>query len=98
VIALCGLQASSAVVVSYAQSRPAPAAPAAVDLAALDRKADPCVDFYQFACGGWVARNPLPSDRRAYGRFTELQERNFEILRRTLESPAPDAAGDVRKA
>lgn len=80
-----------------AQSR-ATTAPAAVDVSALDRKADPCVDFYQFACGGWIARNPLPPDRRAYGRFTELQERNFEILRHLLEAPAADASDDVKKA
>jgi putative endopeptidase len=59
-----------------------------VEIDALDRKADPCVDFYQFACGGWVAKNPLPPDRRSYGRFTELQDRNFAILRRILETPS----------
>ena len=32
---------------------------------ALDRKADPCIDFYQFACGGWVAKNPVAADRRS---------------------------------
>src|SRR5438552_2857325 len=58
-----------------------------VEVDALDRKADPCVDFYQFACGGWVAKNPLPADRRSYGRFAEVQDRNFTILRRILEGP-----------
>jgi len=72
--------------------------PGAVDLAALDRKADPCVDFYQFACGGWIAANPLPPDRRSFGRFAEVQDRNFEILRRVLESPPADASGGARKA
>src|SRR5438132_13429607 len=31
-----------------------------VDLAAVDRTADACTDFYQFACGGWIAANPVP--------------------------------------
>src|SRR3954471_4201993 len=68
-----------------------------VEVDALDRKADPCVDFYQFACGGWVAKNPVPPDRRSFGRFTELQDRNLMILRRILESPATTAADDDRK-
>ena len=67
-----------------------------VDVEALDRKADPCVDFYQFACGGWVAKNPVPADRRSYGRITEVQERNLAILRRILETPGAD--GDRGKA
>src|SRR5262249_24358499 len=81
-----------------AQSRgtSSPGQPAAVDVSALDRRADPCVDFYQFACGGWIAANPLPPDRRSFGRFAEVQDRNFEIVRRVLETP--DASGDARKA
>jgi putative endopeptidase len=67
-----------------------------VEIDALDRKADPCVDFYQFACGGWVAKNPLPADRRSYGRFTEVQDRNFTILRRILEGPRRE--GDEGRA
>src|SRR5205814_10668383 len=67
-----------------------------VDIAALDRKTDACTDFYQFACGGWVAKNPVPADRQSFGRFTEVQEHNFTILRRILEAPA--AEGDRRKA
>ena len=79
---------------------PAPRAATSVEADALDRKADPCADFYQFACGGWIAKNPLPPDQSRYGRFTEVQDRNFTILRRILETPA--AAGgsqdDRRKA
>jgi putative endopeptidase len=96
-IVLCGgLQLSSSFV--SAQARPSPTGPAGVELTSLDRKADPCVDFYQFACGGWIAANPLPADRRSFGRFAELQERNFQILRRVLESPPPDASADAKKA
>ena len=67
-----------------------------IEIDALDRKIDPCTDFYQFACGGWIAKNPVPADRRSYGRFAELQERNFTVLRHILE--APGAECDRRKA
>ncbi len=56
------------------------------DIKALDKTADPCVDFYQFACGGWRTANPLPSDKSRYGRFDELQERNRAELHNILES------------
>jgi len=75
--------------------------PSSVELDALDRRAEPCTDFYQFACGGWVAKNPVPSDRRSWGRFVELENRNFELLRHVLEAPAAatdDAGGSTRKA
>jgi putative endopeptidase len=98
VVVICGgLQLSSAFVTAQSRSGSA-AASAAVDLSALDRKTDPCADFYQFACGGWIASNPLPADRRSYGRFAEVQEHNFELLRQLLESPAADASSDANKA
>jgi putative endopeptidase len=67
-----------------------------VEIESLDRKADACSDFYQFACGGWIGRNPLPADRGSYGRIQEIQDRNVAILRRILETPG--AKGDTRKA
>ena len=80
---------------SRAQSRP-DAPSSGLQLDALDRGADPCNDFYQFACGGWIEKNPLPADRRSYGRIQEVQDGNFAILRRILETPG--ATGDARKA
>ena len=38
----------------------------------------------------------MPSDRVRWGRFTELQDRNFQTLRRILE--APGGSADIRKA
>jgi putative endopeptidase len=67
-----------------------------VETASLDRSANPCVDFYRFACGGWIEGHPLPADRRNYARTIEIRDRNDAILKRILERPG--ATGDLRKA
>ena len=55
------------------------------DPTAIDRGTPACTDFYQFACGNWTARNPVPPDRARWGRFDELAERNQTALRGILE-------------
>src|SRR5690242_9488273 len=63
------------------------------DPAALDRTADPCVNFYQYACGGWMTANPIPGDQSRWGRFNVLQERNRTILQSILEGVSMNKAG-----
>src|SRR5205807_4399342 len=55
---------------------------------ALDKTADPCVDFYQFACDGWVKNNPIPADQPIWSRFGQLAERNLNVLHGILEDAA----------
>jgi putative endopeptidase len=93
-VALTCVALPLAALMSHAQTTAKPAG--GVELEAIDRKADACTDFYQFACGNWIAKNPVPADRRAFGRFTEVQDRNLAILRRILESQG--ATGDRAKA
>ncbi len=56
----------------------------------MDPTANPCVDFYHYACGGWMAKNPIPADESVWGQFNELAERNRMILRNILEKASAD--------
>src|SRR5712671_4383512 len=62
------------------------------DIGALNRSADPCANFYQYACGGWMTANPLPGDASRWGRFDVLQDQNRLLLNNVLEAVAADRA------
>jgi putative endopeptidase len=60
------------------------------DINAIDKTVDPCVDFFQYACGTWRKNNPVPPDKARWGRFDQLADRNLYILRDILgEAQAP---------
>ena len=64
--------------------------PSCVQLAAVVMKnmnpnIDPCEDFYNYSCGGWVARNAIPSGNGAWGVFEELDKQNEIYLKKLLE-------------
>ena len=64
-----------------------------IDKNAMNPKVDPCVDFYQYACGTWIAQNPIPADRSRWGRFTELSDRNEKVMLDIIQGAAVERAG-----
>jgi endothelin-converting enzyme/putative endopeptidase len=67
-----------------------------LDVSAMDKTADPCVDFYAYACGGWIKANPIPPDQASWGTYGKLEDENRAQLRTILEEASK--TGGIRDA
>jgi putative endopeptidase len=71
----------------------------ALDVTSMDQSIDPCVDFFQYSCGGWIKRNPIPPDQSSWDTYSKMQDENRSSLRGILEEAAAtaDASNVSRK-
>jgi Predicted metalloendopeptidase len=72
-----------------------------LDPANMDTSVSACTDFFEYANGGWIKRNPVPPAFSQWGGFSELSESNNAALMTILEAAAknkdPKRSSNIRK-
>jgi putative endopeptidase len=63
----------------------------AIDRTDMDLAVSPGEDFYQYANGSWLKRNPIPSGHDTWGTFAVLRQQNADVLRALLEASLGDS-------
>ena len=59
-----------------------------IDVANFDSTVAPSHDFFHFANGGWIKKNPIPADQIRWGSFSILNENNKKNLHQIVDDAA----------
>jgi predicted metalloendopeptidase len=63
------------------------------DLSTIDKSVSPCEDFYQYSCGAWLARTPVPKGGVKFMEIQRMNERSIDRLQKMMDAaiqPDPD--------
>ncbi|MES2948090.1 MAG: M13 family metallopeptidase [Pseudomonadota bacterium] len=66
-----------------------------LDVSAMDTFANPCENFYQYSCGGWIKNNPIPADQSRWSVYGKLYQDNQRFLWGILDNLSRKTAGNT---
>jgi putative endopeptidase len=64
-----------------------------LDVSSMDKTVDPCVDLYQYSCGGWMKKNPIPGDQARWSVYGKLYQDNQQFLWGILDQLSRQSKG-----
>ena len=53
-------------------------------LSAMNANADPCDDFYEYACGKWIEKSSIPESKSSWSQFYVVDQNNEIIMKRLI--------------